>query len=200
MIRYRMTCPSRSQNLPPGTQILLILWLQVMYHQGRIKGSLSTKVVSTYRMNRTSFRVCSDGLLRRCVLVEEGIKIIERCHSSPFGGHYGAFHTHSKIQQSRFFWPTIYEDTKDFIRRCGACQRHGNINSRDAMPLTNNLQIRLFDVQGIDYMDHFQSQRTVNTWQLTMSPSGLKPCHVELLMRRTPSRCLKRQYFQDSEF
>ena len=43
------------------------------------------------------FKVCSDGLLRRCVPVEEGIKIIERCHSSPYGGHYGAFRTHSKI-------------------------------------------------------------------------------------------------------
>jgi hypothetical protein len=37
------------------------------------------------------FRVYSDGLLRRCVPVEEGLKIIERCHSSPYGGHYGAF-------------------------------------------------------------------------------------------------------------
>ena len=43
------------------------------------------------------FRVCSYGLLRRCVPVEEGIKIIERCHSSPYGGHYGVFRTHSKI-------------------------------------------------------------------------------------------------------
>jgi hypothetical protein len=43
------------------------------------------------------FRVCSNILLRRCVPVEEGIKIIERCHSSPYGGHYGAFHTHLKI-------------------------------------------------------------------------------------------------------
>ena len=66
------------------------------------------------------FRVCSDGLLRRCVPVEEGIKIIERCYSSPYGGHYGAFRTHSKIWQSGFFWPTMYEDTKDFIRRCHA--------------------------------------------------------------------------------
>jgi hypothetical protein len=41
-----------------------------------------------------------------------------------------------------------------FIRRCGACQRHENIN-RDAMPLTNNLQIELFDVWGIDYMGPF---------------------------------------------
>jgi hypothetical protein len=34
------------------------------------------------------FRVCSDGLLRRYVPAEEGVKIIERCHSSPYGGHY----------------------------------------------------------------------------------------------------------------
>ena len=49
----------------------------------------------------------------------------------------------------------MYEDTRDFIRRCGACQRHRNINSRDAMPLTTNLQIELFDVWGIDYMGPF---------------------------------------------
>jgi hypothetical protein len=29
--------------------------------------------------------------------------IIERCHSSPYGGHYGAFHTHAKIWQCGFF-------------------------------------------------------------------------------------------------
>jgi hypothetical protein len=61
------------------------------------------------------FRVCSDGLLRRCVAAEEGIKIIERCHSSPYGGHYRAFHTHAKIRQSGLFWATMYEDTKDFV-------------------------------------------------------------------------------------
>jgi hypothetical protein len=49
----------------------------------------------------------------------------------------------------------MYEDTKEFIRRCRACQKHGNINSRDAMPLTNNLQIELFDYWGIDYMGQF---------------------------------------------
>jgi hypothetical protein len=43
------------------------------------------------------FRVCSDGLLRRCVPTEEGMKIIERCLSSPCGGHYGALRTHAKI-------------------------------------------------------------------------------------------------------
>ena len=36
---------------------------------------------------------------------------------------------------------------------------HGNINSRDAMPLTNNLQIELFDVWGIDYMGPFPKSK-----------------------------------------
>jgi hypothetical protein len=49
--------------------------------------------------------------------------------------------------------------TQDFIRRCRACQRHGNINTRDAMPLTNNLQIELFDVWGIDYMGPFPKSK-----------------------------------------
>jgi hypothetical protein len=43
------------------------------------------------------YRVCSDELLRRCVLAKEATMIIERCHSSLYGGHYGAFRTNAKI-------------------------------------------------------------------------------------------------------
>jgi hypothetical protein len=92
------------------------------------------------------FRICANGLLRRCVPVEEGIQIIQKCHSSPYAGRYGVFRTHAKIWQSGFFWPTMYEETKNFIQRCVSCQKHRNINTRDAMPLTNNLQIEFFDV------------------------------------------------------
>jgi hypothetical protein len=43
------------------------------------------------------WRICADGLLRRCVPTAEGIKIIEKCHAAPYGGHYGAFCTKAKI-------------------------------------------------------------------------------------------------------
>jgi hypothetical protein len=43
------------------------------------------------------FRVCYDGLLKICVPAKEDIKIIEQCHSSPYGRHYGAFCTHANI-------------------------------------------------------------------------------------------------------
>jgi hypothetical protein len=60
-------------------------------------------------------RVCTDGLLRRCIPAFETWKILERYHSSPYGGHHGAFHTNAKVRQSGFYWPTMYDDTKSFF-------------------------------------------------------------------------------------
>ena len=47
------------------------------------------------------------------------------------------------------------EDTKDFIRRCPNCQKHGGIIAHNAMPRTYNLQVELFDVWVINYMGPF---------------------------------------------
>jgi hypothetical protein len=66
-------------------------------------------------------RVHADGMLRRCIPAFETWKILERCHSSPYGGHYGAFRTKAKVWQSGFYWPTMYDDTKSFVRRCSRC-------------------------------------------------------------------------------
>ena len=43
------------------------------------------------------YRVCSDGLLRRCVPMAEGLQIIEKCHATSYGGHYRVFRTQAKI-------------------------------------------------------------------------------------------------------
>jgi hypothetical protein len=101
------------------------------------------------------YRVCADGLLRRCIPAFETWKILEHCHSSPYGGHYGAFRTNAKVWQSGFYWPTTYDDAKLIFRCCIQCQRHRYINTRNAMPLTSNLQIDIFDVWRIDFMGSF---------------------------------------------
>jgi hypothetical protein len=77
-------------------QMLLILWFQGIYHQEQIKESLFMKVITTCGMIRTSSEFVRMDFLRRCELTEEGIRIIERCHLSPYGGYYGTFHTHAK--------------------------------------------------------------------------------------------------------
>jgi hypothetical protein len=45
--------------------------------------------------------VCVDGLLRRCIPTFETWKILKYCHSSPYGGHYRAFHTNAKVWGSK---------------------------------------------------------------------------------------------------
>jgi hypothetical protein len=105
------------------------------------------------------YRVCADGLLRRCIPAFETWKILECCHSPPYGGHYGAFCTNAKVWQSDFYWPTRYDYAKSFVRRCSRCQKHGNINARDAMLLTFNLKIDIFDVWSIDFMGPFRNSK-----------------------------------------
>ena len=128
------------------------------------------------------YRVCADGFLRRCIPTAVGMRIIEKCHATQYGGHYDVYRTQAKIWQSGFFWPTKYEDTKEFIRKCRRFQHHGGITARDAMPLQNNLQIELFNVWGIEFMGPFPrsydseyipvSVHYVSKWVEAMS------CHV----------------------
>jgi hypothetical protein len=49
----------------------------------------------------------------------------------------------------------MYDDAKSFVRCCSQYQRHGNINTRDALPPTSNLPIDIFNVWGIDFMVQF---------------------------------------------
>ena len=91
-----------------------------------------------------------------------------------------------KFGKVAFCWPTMYEDTKNFVRICHRCQKHGNINSRNEMPLTNNLQVELFDVWGIDFMGLFHMCGGINPYTLTarLQPGSL--AHYETSSRLDP--------------
>ena len=101
------------------------------------------------------YRYCEDGAVRRCVPREERASILAKCHSSDYGGHYGYFRTQAKVWASGFYWPTMHEDAKRYVATCAQCQRIGNVNSRNAMPLKYNLQVDIFDVWGMNFMGPF---------------------------------------------
>ncbi|GJV97876.1 reverse transcriptase domain-containing protein [Tanacetum coccineum] len=95
------------------------------------------------------FKVCSDGMIRRCISGPETRIILDQCHHGPTGGHYGPNITAKKVLDSGFYWPTIIKEAHTLVRLCEACQRTGNISKRDEMPL-NNIQVcEIFDIWGI---------------------------------------------------
>ncbi|GKB53334.1 reverse transcriptase domain-containing protein, partial [Tanacetum coccineum] len=85
-------------------------------------------------------KLCLDNIMRRNVTRNEIFKILAHCHSGPTRGHHSASVTRRKVYESGFFWPTIFKDAKDYVMRCDACQRSGNISSRSEMP-QNNIQL-----------------------------------------------------------
>nr|GFA56572.1 reverse transcriptase domain-containing protein [Tanacetum cinerariifolium] len=108
------------------------------------------------------FRTCADQIIRRCVAGKEAIDILNACHSEPTGGHYGASYTAKKVFDSGFYWPSIYKDAFELVKRCDSCQRQGKVSQKDEMP-QNFIQIcEIFDEWGIDFMGPFPSSKGNN--------------------------------------
>ncbi|GKB68214.1 reverse transcriptase domain-containing protein, partial [Tanacetum coccineum] len=101
------------------------------------------------------FKVCSDGMIRRCVFGPETRTILDKCHHRPTGGHYRPNVTAKKVLDSGFYWPTIIKEAHTLVRLYEACQKTGNISKSDEIPL-NNIQVcEIFDIWGIDFMGPF---------------------------------------------
>nr|GEV34682.1 reverse transcriptase domain-containing protein [Tanacetum cinerariifolium] len=101
------------------------------------------------------FKVCSDGMIKRCISRPETQTILDQCQHGPTGGHYRQNVTAKKVLDSGFYWPTIIKEAHTIVRLCEACQKTGNISKRDEMPL-NNIQVcEIFNIWGIDFMGPF---------------------------------------------
>ena len=85
-------------------------------------------------------------IIRRCVLEVEQAKILDKCHASPYEGHFAEDKTSQKILQSGFYWPTLFRDSSEWVKHCDRCQRMGNINRRNEIPLQGILVVQIFYV------------------------------------------------------
>ncbi|XP_021719499.1 uncharacterized protein LOC110687192 [Chenopodium quinoa] len=94
-----------------------------------------------------------------CVPEWEVHGVLTSCHNSPYGGHHGPAKIVAKINESGFYWPTMFKDAQAFVIACDSCQRTGNISRRHEMPQTSILEVEIFDVWGIDYMGPFPSSK-----------------------------------------
>ncbi|GJT13174.1 putative nucleotidyltransferase, ribonuclease H [Tanacetum coccineum] len=92
------------------------------------------------------FKQCADQIIRRYVAGNEATQILRQCHSGPSGGHHGIVTTTRKVFEAGFYWPNIFRDARKLVRTCDACQRAGNISSRDETPQKYIQVCEIFDV------------------------------------------------------
>nr|GEY69245.1 reverse transcriptase domain-containing protein [Tanacetum cinerariifolium] len=92
------------------------------------------------------FKWCADRIIRRCVAKDEAAQILRQCHSRPAGGHHGITTTARKVFEAGFYWPYIFRDARKLVKVCNACQRAGNISSREETPQKYIQVCEIFDV------------------------------------------------------
>ncbi|GJR15477.1 reverse transcriptase domain-containing protein [Tanacetum coccineum] len=64
-----------------------------------------------------AFKPCMDNIMRRCLAGSETLKILVHCHLGPTGGHHSANVTTKKVYESRFYWPSVFKDANEYVRR-----------------------------------------------------------------------------------
>ncbi|KAI3719843.1 hypothetical protein L6452_20748 [Arctium lappa] len=67
------------------------------------------------------FKIGTDQILRRCVPEADVAEILQQCHNSVYGGHFGGQRTAAKALQCGFYWPTLFKDAHTFAQRCNEC-------------------------------------------------------------------------------
>ena len=79
-------------------------------------------------------------------MAEEVTDILTHCHSLECRGYASLAKIAAKVLQSGFFWLSLFKDAREFVLKCDRYQRTCNISRHHEMPLTNIVEIELFDV------------------------------------------------------
>ena len=101
------------------------------------------------------WKLCNDGLIRRCVRDEKTNSILQHCHGMVSGGHFGPQRTAAKVLKVGFYWPTLFHDARKCVVSYDACQKSGDILKKNEKLQSGILEVQIFDVWGIDFMGQF---------------------------------------------
>ena len=67
------------------------------------------------------FKRGANMIIKRCVPEKEQGEILNKCHTSPYGGHFAGDRTTHKILQSGFYWPTLFKKCFEWVKHCDKC-------------------------------------------------------------------------------
>ena len=81
--------------------------------------SFDTKNNYLYKKDRRK-----EGNLLRVIRPYEMEPVLYMMHNDPSAGHFSTEIMFDKIR-SRYYWPQMYENIRQYVQSCDACQRRG---------------------------------------------------------------------------
>ena len=104
------------------------------------------------------FRQNYDSVLLRCLEKPEAQKVLQELHDGPAGGHFGADTTAHKIIHAGYYWPTLFRDTHEYVRKCQSCQTSSGRQRKSAFPLQPVNIEQPFEQWGLDIVGEISPQ------------------------------------------
>jgi len=113
-------------------------------------------------------------MIRSCVREDEIPKTLKACHDDPCGGNFANKRISYKILSLGYYWPSIFKDAKEYVRRCDSCQRVGKLAPSNETPLQIQVLIEPFEKWALDFIGPILhlSRRSIYWYALIMSLNG----------------------------
>eukprot|EP00253_Pinus_taeda_P022345 PITA_22345 len=96
------------------------------------------------------FRQNYDSVLLRCLEKQEAQKVLQELHDGPAGGHFRADTTAQKVIHAGYYWPTLFRDAHEYVRKCPSCQTSSGRLKKSTFPLQPVNIEQPFEQWGLD--------------------------------------------------
>eukprot|EP00253_Pinus_taeda_P028415 PITA_28415 len=77
-------------------------------------------------------------------------RVLQELHDRPAGGHFGADTTSHKVIHAGYYWPTLFIDADEYVRKCRNCQTSSGRQKKSAFPLELDNIEQPFEKWGLD--------------------------------------------------
>eukprot|EP00253_Pinus_taeda_P025044 PITA_25044 len=111
---------------------------------------LSADIQMCELLNDVHFRINYDFVLLRCLEESETKKVLQELHDGPAGGNYAGDATAHKISCVGYYWPTLFKDLHNYVRKCQVCQTTAGTQKKPSLPLQPVNIEQPFDQWGLD--------------------------------------------------
>jgi hypothetical protein len=99
------------------------------------------------------YRQGIDNILHRCLTHREAESILNDCHNGACGGHLSGLATTQKILRAGYFWPSIFKDCIEAVKKCQPFEVFTQKMHLHIAPLPPVITVGPFTKWGVNFMD-----------------------------------------------
>jgi len=115
----------------------------------------------------------------RVITKDELSTVLYMMHNDPTAGHFSTDNMFNKIR-SRYYWPQMYEDIRQYVQKCDNCQRRGRSKKNNLLhpipvhspfyqigidivgPLPRTQRNKKYIVVAMDYLTKWPEARAIS--------------------------------------